>query len=1253
VPRATTDVLCRAQSKPCLERIHPLFRSADRNLLFGLLALQNNFIDRDALVDAFHRWVSDHSKPLDNVLVERGALSPSRHLLLAGLVEEHIKLHGGDPEKSLAALSSIGSVREALSRIADDELHASLTHVSAARRNDDDPFRTMPQPSLGESTSDGSRFRILRPHAQGGLGQVSVALDLELDRPVALKEIQARHADNLHSRSRFVQEAEITGKLEHPGIIPVYGLGHDAGGRPFYAMRFIQGDSLKEAIAAFHGDEILKSDAVARVSRLRELLRRFTDVCNAIAYAHSRGVLHRDLKPGNIMLGPYGETLVVDWGLAKPLGFAQANEQLPGDRSSLAEGPIRLSGSSGSRDETFAGTMVGTPAYASPEQITGRLDLVGPASDVYGLGATFYALLTGRAPVETQDVRKYLEKEAAKDSGQDLTARVDEHEVLVEMMRRVQSGEIPPPRSLDVSISKPLEAICRKATAVDPANRYHSARELADDVERWLADEPVSAWREPKLVRLGRWARRHRPWVASAAALALALIIGSLWVAKREMDNRRAREVEKAHLQMAEHIAQVTQYQATVGKVRADRSDPQPGMTWTGLDALADAARNTRVRDVLELRGEAAQCLATLDARPGAELNHRLNTGSIVFSPDSRWLAVAEFKAQGWVLGRVYLIDVATGEVRHRWSYDGGNVMKRIFQENSQEGFPDLDFSPDGRWLGLGLRSGRVFLWDVGEPARNPIRWSAHSANLTRLKFGPDGQTLWTASRRDHSVKCWRSNGESWSIDRPAGQLAGVGDVVDLAIGQSVVWISEGSTGKVADFDAVTFAPRGAISGLGSRIALAPGGRLLAGAGGNTLRIADAERREVIVTRTDNSVAQEKDPSYSALSFSPDGAWLASCVENDPPYVSIWEVSAGRLALTIPLASVERTSFAFSPDGQRLAVTGARKTLLYELRRPDVIRNMAHAPGQIRDVEWTSDNTLACAAQRGPWCEVSLWDLASGRRTAVAQVTRGSKQRQPAGLATHSNGALAVQTGGNSYLWAHGLSASPEQIPVEFVGDIGFSPDGTQLWGVSDSERVDAWSLADHRVSRSSKDNANVLSGRPGMNNLAVGNRWLVTAGADGYTKILDTRAAAGRRFAMWRQVSGSVESVALDRGETLVASGMSSGDLRLQAIPDGVEIASFPKAHRRAAEALAAAPDGRTLASGSVDGKVRLWNCGRDGRWRASTTLATSLGPVRRLRFSPDGRRLAVLVRNELAVRVWDLSTLERRLDELNLGVD
>ena len=291
------------------------------------------------------------------------------------MVAKHLAKHGGDAEKSLAAFSSVDVARDELQRLADADVQASLVHVPHGPAKPD--YAATLTQSMGESTSSGVRFRVLRPHARGGLGEVLVAEDSEFGREVALKQIQSRLADDPDSRGRFLLEAEITGGLEHPGIVPVYGLGSYANGRPFYAMRFIRGDSLKDAIESFHANSAKLSPG-RRALQLRKLLGRFVDVCNAIEYAHSRGVLHRDLKPGNIMLGKYGETLVVDWGLAKPMGEVISRQVDPTERA------LNPSSASGTTPERM-GAAIGTPQYMSPEQAAGQLDQLGPASDVYSL----------------------------------------------------------------------------------------------------------------------------------------------------------------------------------------------------------------------------------------------------------------------------------------------------------------------------------------------------------------------------------------------------------------------------------------------------------------------------------------------------------------------------------------------------------------------------------------------------------------------------------------------------------------------------------------------------------------------------------------------------------------------------------------------------------------------------------------------------------------------------------------------------
>jgi tetratricopeptide (TPR) repeat protein/tRNA A-37 threonylcarbamoyl transferase component Bud32 len=475
---------------------------APRDLHFGLLALHNGLVGRDQLVTAFAAW-TESDRTMADILVEQGALSPPRRTELETLAAEHLAANGDDASKSLAALDPNCPTEQAFDSARGPVLEDTVVHGgNASAPNGDDHAATF---TIGSAAAVGQRFRVLRPHARGGLGAVFVALDGELNREVALKQLLDSHADDPVSRTRFLAEAEITGALEHPGIVPVYSLGSYRDGRPYYAMRLIQGDNLKEAIDQFRADATLKNEPGRRSLELRKLLRRFVDVCNAIEYAHSHGVLHRDIKPGNVIVGRHGETLVVDWGLAKPLGTD--------DPARDSTERTLLSGLASGSAQTLPGTTMGTPAYMSPEQAVGDLARLEPRSDVYSLGATLYSILTGKPPFDGP-VRDVLSK--------------------------VRTGELRPPRQVEPAVDKALEAICCKAMALKIEDRYASCRALAEDVERWMADEPVSAYREPWNRAVMRWLNRHRTGVTAAAAAVLAGLVGLTALAAQQARSNRA-----------------------------------------------------------------------------------------------------------------------------------------------------------------------------------------------------------------------------------------------------------------------------------------------------------------------------------------------------------------------------------------------------------------------------------------------------------------------------------------------------------------------------------------------------------------------------------------------------------------------------------------------------------------------------------------------------------------------------------------
>jgi serine/threonine protein kinase len=328
-------------------------------------------------------------------------------------------------------------------------------------------------------------YQVLSELGRGGMGAVLLARDPHVKREVAIKVLLANHEQHPELVRRFFAEARIGGHLQHPGVVPVYELSRTDAPRPYFTMKPIEGRSLATLLAERQSPD----------DDLPRFLRVFQQITQTMAYAHSRGIVHRDLKPANVMVGDFGETLVVDWGLAKRLEATPTPE---------ADGTDVLNDRVGGEAETYVptgsatdeltgeGRILGTLRYMSPEQATGASARVGPATDVYALGAILYEIVAGRPPYH--DLRG------------------------PELLTSVQQSAPKPITHWHRTAAKPLVAICARAMARRPEDRYATATTLARDVERWLADEPVSVYADPWTVRARRWTRRHP--AMSAAVLA-------------------------------------------------------------------------------------------------------------------------------------------------------------------------------------------------------------------------------------------------------------------------------------------------------------------------------------------------------------------------------------------------------------------------------------------------------------------------------------------------------------------------------------------------------------------------------------------------------------------------------------------------------------------------------------------------------------------------------------------------------------
>jgi eukaryotic-like serine/threonine-protein kinase len=768
-------------------------------LLLCLVALERALIDSRQLVAAFATWSRVEGRTMGEILVEEGFLDESRLAEVEEIVASRIRHREGSLVEGPVSPGSNDPLRDGAFRTGDAALSATVAYVPRVDADSKPGPGDRPERAIAPE----ERFRVIRPLAHGGLGELFLALDPELDRQVALKELRAFHAYDPVSQSRFLLEAKVTGRLEHPGIVPIYGLGRYADGRPYYAMRFIEGETLKQAIERFHGRGDASRDRSARELTFRRLLNSFVDACNAVAYAHSRGVVHRDLKPENIMLGPFGETLVVDWGIAKPLAAIageEAEESLPralGDDASL----------------TRPGTAIGTPEYMSPEQAAGNLARVDRASDVYSLGATLYCLLVGHGPFPTGSVADVLE--------------------------RVRRGIFPAPRRLRRSIDATLEAICLKAMALEQEERYATALALAGEIEAWLADvrfrgEQERAQDDVKrsLVRLcieraHNLFGREMPgegmlWLARALTHLPADSPGIEHVVRTSLSgwNAAAKLVERT----LAHGASVNAVTFSPdGRRLATVSDDKTARLWDMAKGslLSSPIRHESIIRAITFSPDGGLIATASDdgmvrqwdgmsgAAVGGAIHHDAPVTAVRYSPDGATIATASRA------GIACLWDAATGRPIGAKAELHGEVTAIAFQPDGSRlaaGCHDgrvwflntatgtllddaleheaavtvLSLSPDGRRLLSGTSGGRARLWDIA--TKSTLTELPHRAEVDCAGYSPLGRSVVTACH-DGTARLWDAD-----TGKPIGEpLAHRGHIDCIAFNPEGTIVATGS----------------------------------------------------------------------------------------------------------------------------------------------------------------------------------------------------------------------------------------------------------------------------------------------------------------------------------------------------------------------------------------------------------------------------------------------------------------------------
>jgi WD40 repeat protein/serine/threonine protein kinase len=1049
--------------------------------------------------------------------------------------------------------------------------------------------------SIGRSsviqTGHSDRYNVGKVVAQGGMGAILRAKDLNCRRPVAMKVMLADKEATDDAVLRFIEEAQITAQLEHPNIVPLHELGVDASGNVFYTMKMVKGTTLDDILVAIKKKKV----KTVRAYPLQRLLTIFMRVCDAIAFANSKGVIHRDLKPENIMVGEFGEVLVMDWGLAKVLGRdVNAGRVNDSDDDEMPEWVIDSIRTDGHEEatKTMQGDILGTPAFMAPEQAMGKIDQIDTTTDIYALGGILYNILTLATPIKAAAIHA--------------------------MLLRLTRGDIPPPaervgdRKLPHleggKIPSALSAVAMKALALNQCDRYQSVQEFQSEIEAWQGGFATEAEDASSLQVVKLALARHKKEVALAAMALLMLAVGTgiaFWrvnaekqvaqqnavLAQKNADEATmAKEVSEQSLAIAErsnYISQINLAQANIvnGNYDAARAilescpEEHRHFEWDRLNLLTDIGDqlfqgHRQSLDSVNFNSDGSKILTSSkdgtaklwDTVSGRMLvtfrdDHRIRIRTAAISPSGKYVVTGNYDSM------IKVWDATTGKEIRRLEGVTGNIESVVF-------------SPDGKQVAGASNEGTAAVWGTASGKR--VQTFELQKKFTCVRFSPDGQSIATAS--PDGARIW-----------------------DVASGK-----------QIAKFGAC-FA-----------VAFSPDGRELSTVALQQLVQWDISTRQQVWT-------SQATGFQMSVEYSRDGTRLLTGTEQR---TFLWDAESGQKIREFNAKNTDRCSVAFSPDGKRVLTGGDPTATIWNTATGTAVRTYtgslegaALAEQQARGVKtlkghpkwvWTVDFSPdgKRLASGSALHRLIIWDPVSGTRLHTFNVNGYVfvAEYSPDGKRLVANGGgtgiqiLDAVTGG---------SLGPLRVPKQALRCADWSADGKYIVTGGEDNIGRLWDAATKKVLKTFKHEVAIRD-----ITFSPDGKQVVTA-SDDRTAVVWDRASGKKLLTI--EPGGAVYSVAFSPDGKYILTGATHPTVKLWDATDGSLVRTL-EGHGMTVSAVTFSPDGQRILTGSYDRTAKLWDTATGKElisFEGHTNTLTSVA------FSPDGRMIATGAADYL-VKVW-----------------